>query len=209
MSECIICSWYLAVNPATSFPPFWPFLVIFPLRFLLILAIYFNIGYLVISLFPYSIQLLRFKTIRNPSFRQRFIHILLASAHIWYVRIHTFINRCYGLIAFCFFHPLCTLVREYFSLSFMSVCTPRIFRPSVLSSWPPCRSWSLIQAPFYTVHCNLVRQPLRPELNPSAQRCLTRFFTGDFDSWTVHFVNICAKNQQMKQLFIQFIIYVW
>jgi hypothetical protein len=24
--------------------------------------------------------------------------------------------------------------------------------------------------------------PLTPELNPSAQRCLTRFFTGDFAS---------------------------
>jgi hypothetical protein len=51
--------------------------------------------------------------------------------------------------------------------------------------------------------------PLTPELNPSAQRCLTRFFTGDFASWTVHFVNICVKNQQMQQLFIQFIDYVW
>jgi hypothetical protein len=38
--------------------------------------------------------------------------------------------------------------------------------------------------------------PLTPELNPSAQRCLTRFFTGDFASWTMHFVNICVKNQQ-------------
>jgi hypothetical protein len=27
--------------------------------------------------------------------------------------------------------------------------------------------------------------PLKPELNPSAQRCLTRFFTGDFVSLTV------------------------
>jgi hypothetical protein len=51
--------------------------------------------------------------------------------------------------------------------------------------------------------------PLMPELNPSAQRCLTRFFTGDFASRTVHFVNICVKNQQMQQLFIQFINYVW
>jgi hypothetical protein len=34
---------------------------------------------------------------------------------------------------------------------------------------------------------------LTPELNP-AQRCLTRFFTGVFASWTVHFVNICVKN---------------
>jgi hypothetical protein len=51
--------------------------------------------------------------------------------------------------------------------------------------------------------------PLTPELNPCAQRCLTRFFTGDFASWTVHFVNICVKNQQIHQLFIQFIKYVW
>jgi hypothetical protein len=52
-------------------------------------------------------------------------------------------------------------------------------------------------------------KPLMPELNPSAQRCLTRFYTGDFASWTVHFVNICVKNQLMQQLFIQFINYVW
>jgi hypothetical protein len=25
----------------------------------------------------------------------------------------------------------------------------------------------------------------------------------------MHFVNICVKNQQMQQLFIQFINYVW
>jgi hypothetical protein len=30
----------------------------------------------------------------------------------------------------------------------------------------------------------------------------TRFFTGDFASWTVHFFNICVKNQQIHQLFI-------
>jgi hypothetical protein len=51
--------------------------------------------------------------------------------------------------------------------------------------------------------------PLRPELNPPAQRCLMRFFTGEFASWTVHFFNICVKNQQIHQLFIQFINYVW
>jgi hypothetical protein len=50
---------------------------------------------------------------------------------------------------------------------------------------------------------------LTPELNPSSQRCLTRFFTGDFASWTVNFVNICLKTQQMQQLLIQFINYVW
>jgi hypothetical protein len=44
--------------------------------------------------------------------------------------------------------------------------------------------------------------PLTPELNPSSQRCLTRFFTGDFAAWTLNFVNICVKNQQEQQLFI-------
>jgi hypothetical protein len=56
---------------------------------------------------------------------------------------------------------------------------------------------------------NCTTNPLTPELNPSAQRCLTRFFTVDFASSTVHFVNICVKNQQMQQLFIQFINFVW
>jgi hypothetical protein len=51
--------------------------------------------------------------------------------------------------------------------------------------------------------------PLTPELNPFTQRCLTRFFTGDFASWTVHLVSICVRNQQMQQLFIRFINYVW
>jgi hypothetical protein len=51
--------------------------------------------------------------------------------------------------------------------------------------------------------------PLTSELNPAMQLCLTRFFTGDFASQTMHFVNICVKNQQMQQLFIQFINYVW
>jgi hypothetical protein len=58
-----------------------------------------------------------------------------------------------------------------------------------------------------------VIKTLTPELNPSVQRCLTIFFTGEFASLTVHFVNVhvsvCVKNQQMKQLFIQFINYVW
>jgi hypothetical protein len=31
----------------------------------------------------------------------------------------------------------------------------------------------------------------------------------DFASWTVHFFNICVKNQQLHQLLIKFINYVW
>jgi hypothetical protein len=58
-------------------------------------------------------------------------------------------------------------------------------------------------------YCRWNFNPLTPKLNPSAQRCLTRFFTGDFASWTLHFFNICVKkNQQMQQLFIQFINYI-
>jgi hypothetical protein len=51
--------------------------------------------------------------------------------------------------------------------------------------------------------------PSTPELNLSGQRCLMRFFTEHFGSWTVCFVNIYVKNQQIHQLFIQFINYVW
>jgi hypothetical protein len=56
---------------------------------------------------------------------------------------------------------------------------------------------------------NATVNPLTQELNSSAQRCLTRFFTGDFVSWTVHFVHICVKNYQIQQLFIPFFNYVW
>jgi hypothetical protein len=48
--------------------------------------------------------------------------------------------------------------------------------------------------------------PSKLELNPSAQRCLTRFFYWEFCLVNLHFVNICVKNQQIHQLFIQFII---
>jgi hypothetical protein len=30
-----------------------------------------------------------------------------------------------------------------------------------------------------------------------------------FATWTVHVGDVCVKNQQMLQLFIQFINYVW
>jgi hypothetical protein len=43
--------------------------------------------------------------------------------------------------------------------------------------------------------CILCINPLTPELNPSAQSCLTRFF-GDFAALTVHFVNICVKTNK-------------
>jgi hypothetical protein len=38
---------------------------------------------------------------------------------------------------------------------------------------------------------------------------MDEILTGDFATWTVHFVNIFVKNQQIHQLFIQFINYVW
>jgi hypothetical protein len=81
---------------------------------------------------------------------------------------------------------------------------------------PICSSsLSMHTSPSTSVLCNVFRlyailfNPLKPELNPSAQRCLTRLFTGDFASWTVHFANICVKNEEMRQLFIQFINHGW
>jgi hypothetical protein len=50
--------------------------------------------------------------------------------------------------------------------------------------------------------------PLTPELNPSAQRYLTKFLLG------ILFLEPCIylimrENKQTQQLFIQFINYVW
>jgi hypothetical protein len=50
---------------------------------------------------------------------------------------------------------------------------------------------------------------LTPELTPSEQRWLKRIVTGDFSSLNVHFVNICVKNQQIHQLIIQSVNYLW
>jgi hypothetical protein len=56
---------------------------------------------------------------------------------------------------------------------------------------------------------NIHFNPLTSELNPSAQRCLTRFFTGVFASWTVHSVNICVKtNKYTNYSFSLLIMYV-
>jgi hypothetical protein len=59
------------------------------------------------------------------------------------------------------------------------------------------------------LHSSLVgMDPLTSELNPSAQRCLTKLFTGDFASWTIHFVNIYAlKTNKYTNSFIQLINY--
>jgi hypothetical protein len=55
-----------------------------------------------------------------------------------------------------------------------------------------------------------VFNPLTAELGKYLRATLPdETFNGDFASWTVHFVNMCVKNQQMQQLFIQFINYVW
>jgi hypothetical protein len=58
------------------------------------------------------------------------------------------------------------------------------------------------------VFINTYINSLTPELNPSAQRCLTRIFTEDFPSRTMHFVNICVKtNKYTNYLFSLLIIY--
>jgi hypothetical protein len=61
------------------------------------------------------------------------------------------------------------------------------------------RAYEILIRKYMTV-CSYVEHPyfnpLTQELNPSAHRWLTRFFTGDFSSWTVHFVNTCVKNNK-------------
>jgi hypothetical protein len=82
----------------------------------------------------------------------------------------------------------------------------------IVTKWKKHYYWKNLQfVPLWqsSLWTPILFDPLTSEINPSAQRCLTRFFTGNFASWTVHFVSICVKNQQIQQLFIQFINYVW
>jgi hypothetical protein len=51
--------------------------------------------------------------------------------------------------------------------------------------------------------------PLTLELNPSVQRCLTRLLLGILLLEPCISLILCVKNQQIQQLFIQFINYVW
>jgi hypothetical protein len=74
--------------------------------------------------------------------------------------------------------------------------------------WVPSYIWNMKMKIRIILQLHLPLN-LTPELNPSVQRCLTRFFTGDFASWTLHFFNICVKSQQMQQLFIQIINYIF
>jgi hypothetical protein len=64
------------------------------------------------------------------------------------------------------------------------------------------------QPSWYQQSLSLHVNPLTPELNPSRATLSDEIFYWDFAYWTVHFV-VGVKNQQMQQLFIQFINYVW
>jgi hypothetical protein len=57
-------------------------------------------------------------------------------------------------------------------------------------------TWNYVTTTYHILSNSFFINPLTPELNPSAQRCLTRSFTADFASWTVHFVNICVKTNK-------------
>jgi hypothetical protein len=98
-----------------------------------------------------------------------------------------------------------------------------IWRLTFLAAYVCIRIFLLFPAPYYILSFLIIRtslapslysalpvnsvNPLTPELNPSAQRCLTIFFIGIL-LHEPHFVNICVKNQEMQKLFLQFISYI-
>jgi hypothetical protein len=72
---------------------------------------------------------------------------------------------------------------EYFAVHCFLISGRSLF----LGKWQPssvCPGKSNVQVRINTEHwCNRTKiNPLTPELNPFALRCLTRFFTGDFSS---------------------------
>jgi hypothetical protein len=67
----------------------------------------------------------------------------------------------------------------------------------------------LLTLPSFVLNTFTGIWPLTPELNPSAQRCLTRFYTWDLASWTVYFVKIYARktNKSTNYSFSLLILY--
>jgi hypothetical protein len=57
------------------------------------------------------------------------------------------------------------------------LCIPNNLLPQYL----PTKTVYKVPVP-YLAHGNIRNHPLTPDLNPSEQHCLTRFFTGDFAS---------------------------
>jgi hypothetical protein len=134
------------------------------------------------------------------------ILIILSRNLLFYFSLLHLLSRLPASAVFITRSPRITMSQDEHLLAFA------IFRTHVWSThWWMIRLLSCHRSSnsCCRFHNSGVLNPLTPELNPSAQRCLTRFFTGDFSSWTLYFDNICMKNQQMQQLFIQFINYVW
>jgi hypothetical protein len=106
---------------------------------------------------------------------------------------------------FYVFRPFRNIVKGVIRFA-MSVCpsTSNNSAPNegIFIKFDMCIFWNICSE-----NSNFINH-LTSELNFSVQRCLTRFFTGDFVLEPCTFINICVKTQQMQQLFTQFINYI-
>jgi hypothetical protein len=124
--------------------------------------------------------------------------------------------HCISLAAFYIWHGFWTSGRKLLdATTYIAICRHAAQCVNSVSAGYGSYSKSygrlIVPEKSQNVRYDMLRalSPLTPQLNTSAQRCLTRFFTVDFASRTLHFINICVKNEQIHQLFIQSINCVW
>jgi hypothetical protein len=126
---------------------------------------------------------------------------------------HTFSGTHFGV---------CHVGNDTQSLAFVlsarlivSPLTTRVFLSSQPTSflqlnfhWWSSVTWNQsLQLAILTGHSRILL-PFNAGIKSLRTKLPDEIFTGDFSSWTVHFVNICLKTQQIHQLFIQFVNYV-
>jgi hypothetical protein len=117
------------------------------------------------------------------------LFILISTSGLWHVKLIV-IYRCE------YFTIYSTL---FFTLVFVSSVLYKTILIKRLFKILPNSFTLLYRMKVHKIQTSCQAQcinPLTPELNPSAQRCLTRFFTCDFASWTVHFIDICVKTNK-------------
>jgi hypothetical protein len=70
--------------------------------------------------------------------------------------------------------------------------TTRVLHSAVTSFQFTCYFINEEKVQYFGKDINTCINPLTPKLNPSAQLCQTRIFSGDFAAWTVHLIKIYA-----------------
>jgi hypothetical protein len=143
------------------------------------------------------------------------MYCIMLSVFLFYIRIlsHTFIPYAFSLPYFFVWDAsphmcLFPCVRRQSTHVFISLCETPVHTCVYFLVWdasPHMYLFPCVRRQSTHVFISLRETPVHTCIYFLV--CLTRFFNGDFTSWTEHFFNISAKNQQIQPIIIFLIMY--